>query len=324
MPSTREWLGSVTAWCIGQRHDAGGVLKRPSRARIAVRDFRRSTPGLHLAAGVRPDPGRTISSLCTHAQLDSPPFRRWAAAIGEPWRAHRKLWELAYICETLEQRGMLAAGKRGLGFAVGMERLPSFFASRGCEILASDLPADDDRNRKWASSGQWAPGLEALNGFGLCPPEQFRDLVKFRPIDMNHIPDDLHGFDFTWSTCSFEHCGSLELGLRFLERQMLCLKPGGVAVHTTEFNLSSNDRTRSKGTTVIYRLKDVEDVCRRLQRQGHEVEPLDLDPGDHELDRHIDTKPYCTDRHLRLDLKRYAATSIGLVIRRKVAAPAAG
>jgi len=214
---------------------------------------------------------------------------------------------------------MLSAGKRGLGFAVGMERLPSLFASYGCEILASDLPAHDDRNIKWASSGQWAPSLEALNGFGLCPAEQFQRLVRFRPIDMNQIPTDLHGFDFTWSTCSFEHCGSLELGLRFLERQMDCLKPGGIAVHTTEFNLSSNDRTLTKGMTVIYRLRDIEDVCLRLQRLGHAVEPLNLDPGDHELDRFVDGKPYSGDRHLRLDLKRYAATSIGLIIRKNAA-----
>jgi hypothetical protein len=321
MPSSSELLGSITAWCL--RPDlkvfGGGQRKRISRAKINVREFPRSAPALHVAAGTRPDPERTICSLCTHEQLDSPRFRRWAAALGETWRAHRKLWELAYICESLEQRGLLAPGKRGLGFAVGLERLPSFFASRGCQVLASDLPAEDDRNRKWASSGQWAPGLEALNRYGLCPPEQFRRLVTFRPIDMNEIPDDLQGFDFTWSTCSFEHCGTLELGLRFLERQMQCLKPGGVAVHTTEFNLSSNDRTLAKGSCVIYRLKDIEGICGRLRQQGHEVEPLDLDPGSHELDRFIDGKPYSSAPHLRLDLKRYAATSIGLIIRKSAA-----
>ena len=318
MPRTSELLGSITAWCRrpNLRLFGNRAKKRISRAKIRIREFPRAAPALHVAPGSRSDPDRTICTLCTHRELDSPVFRQWAAVLGEEWRPHRKLWELAYICETLQQRGMLAPGRRGLGFAVGMERLPSLFASRGCEILASDLPAEDERNRKWAESGQWAPSLEALNQYGLCPDDQFRNLVKFRPIDMNDIPAGLQGYDFTWSTCSFEHCGSLELGLRFLERQMECLKPGGIAVHTTEFNLSSNDKTLTEGSCVIYRLQDIERVCTRLQAQGHHVEPLDLDPGDHELDRFIDGKPYSSAPHLRLDLRRFAATSIGLIIRK--------
>jgi hypothetical protein len=67
---------------------------------------------------------------------------------------------------------------------------------------------------------------------------------------------------------------------------------------------------------VIYRLRDIERVCTRLQAQGHHVEPLDLDPGDHELDRFIDGKPYSSSRHLRLDVRRFAATSIGLILRK--------
>lgn len=298
-----------------------GVLDRwrkrtPSRARIRVGEFARSAPDLHVRPDSRPPRERTVCTLCTHGELDSPAFRGWIERLGERWTPHRKLWELAYICETLEQRGLLHPGSRGLGFAVGLERLPSFFASRGCEIVATDLPSDDDRNRRWAASGQWAEGLSSLNRFGLCPNDAFRKLVSLRPVDMNHIPDDLRDFDFTWSTCSFEHCGTLELGLRFLERQMACLKPGGIAVHTTEFNLSSNNRTRTRGTYVIYRLRDIEAICRRLQAAGHSVEPLDVDPGGHELDRHIDRKPYTGDAHLRLEMRGYAATSIGLIIRR--------
>jgi hypothetical protein len=318
MTKTTELLGSITAWLSGT-HIRRSVRKRKAELvapRLNVESFPRTMPTLHAGRDRTTDRPRTTSCLCTHAELDSPAFRRWAAALGEPWRAHRKLWELCYICETLEQRGLLAPGKKGLGFAVGQERLPSFFASRGCGILASDLPSEDERNRAWAETGQWASGLEPLNAFGLCAPEQFRKLVRFRPIDMNEIPADLTGFDFTWSTCSFEHCGSLELGLRFLERQMDCLAPGGIAVHTTEFNLSSNDETVDYGSFVVYRLKDIENVCLRLQEQGHTVEPLDLDTGTHALDRHVDLQPYSGDRHLRLNLNGFAATSIGLIIRK--------
>ena len=136
---------------------------------------------------------------------------------------------------------------------------------------------------------------------------------------MNHVPADLTGYDFTWSTCSFEHCGSLELGLAFLQRQLDCLRPGGVAVHTTEFNLSSNDETLAVGPSVIYRLRDIEDMIQRLRSQGHHVEPLDIDPGDHEVDRFVDLPPYSGPggiKHLRLDLEGFASTSLGLIIRK--------
>ena len=313
MVRVMELLGSITGWRGRGRKKRFKQPKGPSQAVIRVPSFERADLSLyHNDASC----DRLISSLCTFDQLDSLPFRNWSQAIREPWRPHRKLWELSFICQALEERGCLAPGKAGLGFAVGMEKLPAFFASRGCRILASDLPSDDQRNKAWAASGQWASGLVSLNEAGLCDPAEFRRLVSFRPIDMNEIPADLSGFDFNWSTCSFEHCGTIELGLRFLEEQMRCLLPGGIAVHTTEFNLSSNEETVSEGSYVLFRLKDIEQIVRELRSQGHDVEPIDLTTGAKELDSYIDSPPYTQDRHLRLDLSGFASTSIALIIRK--------
>ena len=315
-----ELLGSITAWGNGHavRTKRPG---RPSTAQIDVARFGKTDPSIYVD-GMRPD--RTTSSLCTFDQLDSPRFRHWSAALREPWRAHRKLWELAYICETLDERGMLQPGRRGLGFAVGAEKLPALFAARGVQITATDLPSDDERNRQWAQTGQWVGNLASLSHPAICPEQAFRDNVSYRPVDMNDIPADLTGYDFNWSTCSFEHCGSIELGLRFLEEQMRCLAPGGIAVHTTEFNLSSNDSTVMDGGCVIFRLKDIEWVIAALRDAGHDVEPLDLSTGSRELDRYVDAAPYSQDRHLRLDLWGYASTSIGLIIRKSTQAEVHG
>jgi|688.fasta_scaffold54309_2 hypothetical protein len=312
MAGVRKLMGSITAWAGPAAALARGV-GRSSAARIDVDRFVKVDAAMHLQ-GPRPD--RTVSSLCTFDQLDSPRFRHWSHAIRETWRPHRKLWELAYICETLDQRGMLQPGRRGLGFAVGAEKLPPLFAARGCTITATDLPAGDARCQSWAQTGQWVGALAALNNDGLCPEQVFRDNVSYRSVDMNLIPEDLTGFDFTWSTCSFHHCGSIELGLRFLEEQMHCLAPGGVAVHTTEFNLSSNDATLTDGSRVIFRLQDIERVMGMLRDAGHDVEPLDLSVGTRHLDRHVDMHPSSRHGHLRLDLGGYALTSIGLVIRK--------
>jgi|688.fasta_scaffold39587_3 hypothetical protein len=297
----------------------------PAAPPIRVQQFPRLHPELFRDRGPAAREGIGLTSqVCRFGTLDSPTFRRWVTRLGDTWNAHRKMWELAYICQVLEERGLLAAGTHGLGFAVGAEKLPAFLAARGCRITATDLPAEDERNRAWAATGQWVGNLEALNAHGLCPAAEFRDRVRYRPVDMNDIPADLGGYDFTWSTCSFEHCGSVELGLRFLERQMACLRPGGLAIHTTEFNLTSNDDTIADGPCVIFRLRDIEEVCRRLVDQGHTVEPLDVDPGSHEIDRFVDPPPYYESakepygriKHLRLGLFGYASTSIGLIIRK--------
>ena len=279
---------------------------------------------LHLREPRSDDSCQLVSQLCRYGTLDSPRFRQWIERLKDPWRVHRKLWELAYICQALDERGMLKPGRRGLGFAVGAERLPSLFASLGCHVVATDLASDDDRRLPWASTGQWLGAGERLNAHGICDPAAFAERVYFHPVGMNDVPRDLRGFDFTWSTCSFEHCGTLELGLRFVERQMECLRPGGVAVHTTEFNLTSNVRTIDRGPYVVYRLRDIEAVCERLSQAGHQVAPLDIGIGGHPLDLHVDEPPYpdypsvpADDvKHLRLRLGDFASTSIGLIVTR--------
>jgi|APCry1669189034_1035192.scaffolds.fasta_scaffold53699_2 hypothetical protein len=269
----------------------------------------------HLHARGRWRPGMPLrSGICRYEQLDSRTFRGWAAALGEPWHPHRKLWEYCFVVQALEERGFLARNRRGLGFAVGSEPLASFFASRGCSITATDLPADDVRIADWAPTSQWVGAVADLNRRGLCEPQRFARNVRFRPVDMNDIPDDLVDQDFTWSCCSFEHCGSIELGLRFLLAQMGCLRPGGVAVHTTELNLTSNDRTIDTGPTVIFRTTDLEWVIHELLARGHAVEPLDLAVGSTAEDRHIDRPPYTQRPHLRLELGGFVATSVGLII----------
>ena len=64
---------------------------------------------------------------------------------------------------------------------------------------------------------------------------------------MNHLPDDLRGFDFTWSSCALEHLGTLAAGADFVVAQMDCLRPGGVAVHTTEFLVDQRRPGRADG-----------------------------------------------------------------------------
>ena len=78
----------------------------------------------------------------------------------------------------------------------------------------------------WVNSAQHANEKEALRRSTICPDDLFDQLVSFQTCDMNHIPSELTGFDFCWSSCAFEHLGSIEKGLTFVENSIDCLKPG--------------------------------------------------------------------------------------------------
>jgi len=263
-------------------------------------------------------PGLLQSRLCTKEQLDAAWYRRWCEQLKEAPHLHRKLWEFCFIAQALHERGMLAPAKTGLGFGVGREPLAALFGSLGCTIVATDLDPLAARRAGWAESGQHAQNLEALNDRGICDSVEFRRLVSFRNVDMNRIPSDLTGFDFVWSSCSFEHVGSIELGQRFVVRAMDCLKPGGVAVHTTEFNVSSNSDTVTRGGTVIFRRRDIEAIAEQLRRAGHRIE-LDFDVGSDQADHYVDLPPYRNEPHLKLLLEGYVSTSIGLIIEKSLA-----
>lgn len=265
------------------------------------------------------------STLCTRHQLDSPAFRYWAIKLRENWRLHRKIWEFCFIMQALYERDLLQPGKRGLGFAVGKEPLPALIASLGPSVVASDLDASDERAQQWQASNEFACGDPAiLNERGICDPQVFRDRVHTCPIDMNAIPEDVTGFDFNWSSCAFEHCGSIGLGKRFLREQMKTLKPGGYAIHTTEFNLGSAEETIDQGCTVIFRRQDIEAIIRDLQAEGHSVEPLQLDLGASLEDAQVDLFPYSDNLHLKLQLfDEYVTTSVALIIRKSESASGA-
>lgn len=268
-------------------------------------------------ASVSLPPERTTSCLCTQQRCASPEFFAWSEELRERARHHRKLWEFVFIAQSLHERGMLSAGRKGLGFGVGSEPLSSAFAARGCTVVGTDQPPTRAAQSGWAEGAQLATSLASLNGRGICPQEVFAERVTYRPVDMNHVPSDLTDFDFCWSACALEHLGDLAAGMAFVERSLDCLRPGGVAVHTTEFNVSSNDETLERGATVIYRRRDIEALIRTLEAAGHEVSPVDWNPGEGTLDEYVDAPPYDSDAHVKLSIWGHTTTSLGLIVRRR-------
>jgi len=257
-----------------------------------------------------------VSQMCTAAQLAEPVALDWIRRIGWHSVRHRKQWETLYILQVLARFGLIGPGSHGLGFGCGREFLPSFLAAEGCRVTATDQPEPAAAAAGWIDTGQHSHTLQGLHWPALCSADLFRERVRFRTADMNAIPPELRGFDFCWSACALEHLGSIHAGLRFIERSLHCLCPGGVAVHTTEFNLLSNSRTLRRGGTVLFRRRDLEGLAVRLADRGHRVMPLRFHPGDQPLDAHVDVPPFADDPHLRLALRHYATTSFGFVVQR--------
>jgi hypothetical protein len=280
-----------------------------------------SAPGLeHWALHVGQGwPGENVFSecaACREVDFRQPYFAYWVGRMNAYIALHRKLWEFVYICQGLHERGLLAEGRKGVGFGVGGETLPALFASLGCEILATDIDVAEAAAAGWAATDQHAASREALRRPDLCSDEVFDRLVSFRTCDMNAVPRSIREFDFCWSACALEHLGSIEKGLAFVERSLDCLKPGGFAIHTTEFNVSSNTATVDHEGTVLFRRQDLERLSKRLSVAGHKVAPLNFDPGAGVIDNYVDVAPYKAQPHLKLALLGYVSTSYGIIVQK--------
>jgi cyclopropane fatty-acyl-phospholipid synthase-like methyltransferase len=110
-------------------------------------------------------------------------------------------------------------------------------------VLATDAPADLASSRAWSLGQQHSGALMDLHVPSILDRDSFARQVSWRAVDMNAIPGDLRGFDLCWSACALEHLGGIRHGLDFIAASLDCLRPGGLAVHTTEFNLSSDTDT---------------------------------------------------------------------------------
>lgn len=282
-------------------------------------------------------PYSVTSMICNQSFFDAPFVQYWSGKVHRNFvdlmRAtnqlseqclqkkvvyHRKLWEFIYICQALYENEMLQKGKKGVAFGVGEECLPDLFASMGCDILATDLSVEEGGEMGWKKTGQNISGdYWKLNQYGFCDKKQFEEKVVYRDVDMNHIPSDIQGYDFCWSACALEHLGGIQAGLDFIKNSLNTLSEGGLAIHTTEYNLYSNERTFESRELSLFRRRDMERLIEELEADGHVVYPMDWHIGTNVVDSFVDLPPYSRkDMHLRLKLQEFPCTSIGIIIRK--------
>lgn len=271
-----------------------------------------------------------VSEACTQAAMQSKWFAYWCATLKIRPVFHRKLWEYAYITQAFWERDVLRPGCRGLGFGCGTELLPSYYASLQTHILATDLAPEKVAGMGWAETQQHSASRDVLFHPQYLDRKEFDDRVSLRYVDMNQIPADLHSqFDFTWSICALEHLGSIQNGLTFIRESVRCLKPGGIAVHTTEFNFAYETETLESPACVLFRKKEFQALAEELRGLGHSVESMNFDVGHGPLDGFIDVPPYKEEEaplaanasyhplHLKLMIGGFPSTCFGIIIKSK-------
>jgi SAM-dependent methyltransferase len=284
------------------------VARELARTRLAAIDF--STEPRVRNFGSRP---------ATQVDIESAWFVHWCNQLKLAPIYHRKLWEYAFFLQALFDHGALRPGASGLGFGCGEEPLASYLAANGATVTVTDLDPAQSAARGWIDTGQHTSAIDQAFKPELIDRARFDRFVKLRYVDMNAIPVDLHGrYDFCWSICAFEHLGSLERGLRFVENAMATLKPGGLAIHTTEFNYTSDDDTVETSELCLFQRKHFLELRRRLESAGHRVAPLEFGTGNGILDGFIDIPPYDYTSpelaHLKLTVGRFPTTCFGLIV----------
>jgi hypothetical protein len=265
--------------------------------------------------------------LRSHALLfkdfDSAWYTYWAKELKQD-KAHldgfalrsNKFWQNAAICQALADRGALFRGSHGIGFGVGQERLPAVFAKRGVNVTATDQDFRKQKAQAW-SEAELAIGLESLNRAGITSDKTIQEHISYQPLDMTTIPKRFYEvYDFAWSNCALGHLGSIEKGLLFIEDSLKCLKPGGVAAHTTEVNILSNDATVDSGGTVIFRLKDIYTLMQRLTAQGYICSPLRLNLGGSSDDNRISMRPTFGNDFSKIQYEGHLLTQVILIIQK--------
>ncbi len=287
---------------------------------------RQLAESLPVRSNLSPLETRLRSKASTQADLESDWAAYWLQELKIPLIFHRKLWELAYVLQALHSHDMIRQDRRGIGFGCGADPIASYLAARGTSLLATDITPEDRAAQGWVKSGQHASTLDTMFHAHLVARSVFEERVNLRFVDMNAIPPDLKDFDFCWSICALEHLGSIAKGSAFIENSLKTLRPGGLAIHTTEFNFLDDKDTLDNWPTVLFQRHHFEALAIRLSSQGHIVAPLDFDVGTKPLDRFIDLPPYYHDwpshlrkwggdaAHLKLSIDGFVSTCFGLII----------
>jgi SAM-dependent methyltransferase len=193
---------------------------------------------------------------------------------------HRKDWDWALGIIAMRRFGKLNEKSTAIGVGAGTEPVPFYLANMVKHVYATDLYGQNDG---WKRA---APSDFPENPKKYAPFPYKADALTVMRMDGTNLEFPSESFDIAFSFSSIEHfdgggknhSGALR-SLREIER---VLKPGGLAVITTEYIINDKKHPEFFNKRTIY--SDLIDKLERLKL----VEPLDLRITSKTLDTVID------------------------------------
>ncbi len=194
-----------------------------------------------LAVAVVEDPAASfreppaLNKLCDGRDWLDAEWRRAYDDLGyvlDPGKLHRKEWELAQAVYGLRRLRRLHPDATALGLGSGHEVFVYFLARRLASVVATDLYegefADAEADPRMLRDPAW-----------FAPYAYPRERLVVRSMDATTIDYPDESFDLAFSLSSIEHFGDRAAQLRALREIHRVLRPGGVAVLTTEVILNA-------------------------------------------------------------------------------------
>ncbi|MGC2427829.1 MAG: class I SAM-dependent methyltransferase [Nitrososphaeraceae archaeon] len=193
---------------------------------------------------------------------------------------HRKDWEWALGIIAMRRFGKLNEKSTAIGVGTGTEPVPFYLANMVKHVYATDLYGQNDG---WKRA---APSDFPENPKKYAPFAYKEDALTVMRMDGTNLEFPSESFDIAFSFSSIEHFGgggrNHSGALRSLREIERVLKPGGLAVITTEYIINDKEHPEFFNKRTIY--SDLIDKLERLKL----VEPLDLRITTKTLDTVID------------------------------------
>ncbi|MGE0863491.1 MAG: class I SAM-dependent methyltransferase [Vicinamibacterales bacterium] len=206
---------------------------------LAMRPFDRYLVA-PLTSGAPAEGDPPLNKVCRTTDAGHPLWRRGYDDLGfpdSPSVFHRKIWEFNQALYGLRRLNRLAPDATALGIGCGHEELMYFLANRIRRVIATDL-----------YEGSWIGGesdADVLAHPAKYAPFKYReDHLEVRRMDALALEAEAASVDFVFCLSSIEHFGRLRDKLTSLREMHRVLKPGGVAVLTTEVVLNRLGRGR--------------------------------------------------------------------------------
>ena len=229
---------------------------------------------------------------------------------------NRKAWEVGMVLHAFDRLGVLTPTAEILGIGVAKEETISLLSPHVKRLFATDIYCNPDTWNGWHGTDLMIDASQFLT-----QPYNRRRVV-WQHVDGRSLPYEDNTFDAIFSCSSFEHFGSEADIRQAIGEACRVLKPGGVAVISTEFKISG---PRDWFCNVqFFDAARIQKVW--LDGIGWELfSPIDLMLDDtvfidYERSIHDDQYKLTAAPHIKLDNGEFRWTSVNLTCMKKMKA----